>query len=81
MHVHALLDDEVKVLAGERYARKDELERGRSSHGTNPVSFFTVNREDFSIRDSPPPATTYEQKYCRRRRGQGRVAARVASEL
>ena len=30
-----LLDDEVKELAGERYARKDELERGRR-HGTNP---------------------------------------------
>ena len=26
MHVHELLDDEVKELAGERYARKDELE-------------------------------------------------------
>ena len=35
MHVHELLDDEVKELAGERYARKDELERGRR-HGTNP---------------------------------------------
>ena len=48
MHVHELLDDEVKVLAGERYARKDELERGRR-HGTNPVLFFTLNREDFSF--------------------------------
>ena len=35
MYVHELLDDEVKELAGERYARKDELERGRR-HGTNP---------------------------------------------
>ena len=35
MHVHELLDDEVKELSGERYARKDELERGRR-HGTNP---------------------------------------------
>jgi len=35
MHVHELLDDEVKALAGERYARKEELERGRR-HGTNP---------------------------------------------
>ena len=35
MHVHELLDDEVKALAGERYARKGELERGRR-HGTNP---------------------------------------------
>ena len=35
MHVHELLDDEVKALAGERYARKDELERGRR-HGSNP---------------------------------------------
>ena len=35
MHVHELLDDEVKELAGERYARRDELERGRR-HGTNP---------------------------------------------
>ena len=34
MHVHELLDDEVKELAGERYARKEE-ERGRR-HGTNP---------------------------------------------
>ncbi len=33
--VHELLDDEVKALAGERYARKGELERGRR-HGTNP---------------------------------------------
>ena len=24
MHVHELLDDEVKALAGERYSRKDE---------------------------------------------------------
>jgi putative transposase len=35
MHVHEILDDEVKALAGERYARKDELERGRR-HGSNP---------------------------------------------
>ncbi len=35
MHVHELLDDEVKALAGDRYARKDEVERGRR-HGTNP---------------------------------------------
>jgi transposase-like protein len=35
MHVHELLDEEVKALAGERYARKEELERGRR-HGTNP---------------------------------------------
>ncbi|MGH9463529.1 MAG: IS256 family transposase [Vicinamibacteria bacterium] len=35
MHVHEVLDDEVKALAGERYARKDDLERGRR-HGTNP---------------------------------------------
>lgn len=35
MHVHELLDDEVKALAGERYARKDELVRGRR-HGSNP---------------------------------------------
>ncbi len=35
MRVHELLDDEVKALAGERYARKDEPERGRR-HGTNP---------------------------------------------
>ena len=42
MHVHELLDDEVKELAGERYARKDELERGRR-HGTNPG---TVSGED-----------------------------------
>ena len=26
MHVHELLDDEVKALAGERYARKEEFE-------------------------------------------------------
>src|SRR3990172_4507855 len=35
MHVHEVLDDEVKALAGERYARKEDLERGRR-HGTNP---------------------------------------------
>jgi transposase-like protein len=35
MHVHELLDDEVKALAGERYARKGESERG-SRHGSNP---------------------------------------------
>ncbi len=35
MHVHELLDDEVNALAGERYARKDKLERGRR-HGSNP---------------------------------------------
>jgi transposase-like protein len=35
IHVHELLDDEVKALAGKRYARKDELERGRR-HGSNP---------------------------------------------
>ena len=35
MHVHELLDDEVKSLAGERYARKGESERG-CRHGTNP---------------------------------------------
>ncbi len=35
MHVQELPDDEVKALAGERYARKDELERGRR-HGSNP---------------------------------------------
>lgn len=35
MHVHELLDEEVTALAGERYARKGELERG-SRYGTNP---------------------------------------------
>ncbi|HZY30594.1 MAG TPA: IS256 family transposase [Candidatus Methylomirabilis sp.] len=35
MHVHELLDDEVKALAGERYARKAESVRG-GRHGTNP---------------------------------------------
>jgi putative transposase len=35
MHVHELLDEEVKTLAGERYARKGEWERG-SRHGSNP---------------------------------------------
>ena len=35
MHVHELLDDEVKELAGERYARKEESARGRR-HGSNP---------------------------------------------
>jgi len=35
MHVHELLDDEVKALAGERYARKEESLRGRR-HGSNP---------------------------------------------
>ena len=41
MHVHELLDDEVKELAGERYARKDELECG-SRHGTNPAHGRTL---------------------------------------
>ena len=35
MHVHELLDDEVRALAGERYARKLGLEQGRR-YGTNP---------------------------------------------
>ncbi len=35
MRVHELLDDEVKALAGERYARKEESARGRR-HGSNP---------------------------------------------
>jgi transposase-like protein len=35
MHVHELLDDEVKALAGERYSRKEESARGRR-HGSNP---------------------------------------------
>ena len=35
MHVHELLDDEVKAMAGERYARKEESAPGRR-HGTNP---------------------------------------------
>ncbi len=35
IHVEELLDEEVKVLAGERYARKEESLRGRR-HGSNP---------------------------------------------
>ena len=35
MHVHELLDEEVRALAGERYARKAESVEGRR-HGTNP---------------------------------------------
>ena len=35
MHVHELLDDEVKELAGERYRRKEESVHGRR-HGSNP---------------------------------------------
>jgi len=35
MHVQELLDDEVRALAGERYARKAE-EVKASRHGTNP---------------------------------------------
>ena len=35
MRVHELLDDEVKALGGERYARKEEWARGRR-HGSNP---------------------------------------------
>ncbi len=35
MRVHELLDDEVKALAGKRYARKHAPERGRR-HGSNP---------------------------------------------
>ena len=35
MHVEELLDEEVKALAGERYARKEAALRGRR-HGSNP---------------------------------------------
>ena len=35
MHVEELLDEEVKALAGERYARKEATLRGRR-HGCNP---------------------------------------------
>ncbi len=35
MHVEELLDEEVKSLAGERYARKEAALRGRR-HGSNP---------------------------------------------
>ena len=35
MHVQELLDDEVRALAGSRYARKAETVKGRR-HGTNP---------------------------------------------
>lgn len=35
MHVHELLDEEVRALAGERYARKADAVEGRR-HGTNP---------------------------------------------
>ena len=35
MHVHELIDQEVKALAGERYARKEAAVRGRR-HGSNP---------------------------------------------
>ena len=35
MHVHELLDAEVRELAGERYTRKSESVEGRR-HGTNP---------------------------------------------
>lgn len=35
MHVHELLDEEVTALAGERYARKGESERG-TRYGSNP---------------------------------------------
>ena len=35
MHVEELLDEEVKALAGERYARKEARFRGRR-HGSNP---------------------------------------------
>lgn len=35
MHVEEMLDAEVRALAGERYARKDESLRGRR-HGSNP---------------------------------------------
>ena len=43
MHVHELLDDEVKELAGERYARKEESASGRR-HGTNPGTVATLAR-------------------------------------
>ena len=35
LHVEEVLDEEVTALAGERYARKDALVRGRR-HGSNP---------------------------------------------
>jgi transposase-like protein len=35
MHVEEMLDAEIRALAGERYARKDETLRGRR-HGSNP---------------------------------------------
>ena len=59
MHVHELLDDEVKALAGERYSRKDELERGRR-HGVLPPSsvgkmtlrlYGALNYSPNSVRD------------------------------
>ena len=37
MHVQDLLNQELRVLAGSRYARKDEGQRGRR-HGSNPGS-------------------------------------------
>jgi putative transposase len=37
LHVQELLDDEVRALAGDRYARKDESQTGRR-HGSNPGS-------------------------------------------
>lgn len=43
MHVHELLDDEVKALAGERYARKEESFRGRR-HGSNPGTVGLVGQ-------------------------------------
>ena len=43
MHVHELLDNEVRALAGERYVRKDELERGRR-HGSNPGKVWMGRR-------------------------------------
>ncbi len=35
LHIHELLDQEVELLAGARYARKGESTRGRR-HGSNP---------------------------------------------
>ncbi|MDI6815720.1 MAG: hypothetical protein QME41_00810, partial [Actinomycetota bacterium] len=37
MHIQELLDEEVRALAGERYARKDETSTAYR-HGSNPAS-------------------------------------------
>ncbi len=52
MRVHELLDDEVKALGGERYARKEEWARGRarsSPPGLKSTTRFPRTRSSCSV--------------------------------